>query len=44
LNKLKLVGVIFWSKYGVFPDIDSEIRTVVGKPIELPKLENPSDE
>lgn len=44
LNKLKLVGVIFWSKYGMFPDIESEIRTVVGKPIELPKLENPTDE
>lgn len=22
LNKLKMIGVVFWSKYGIFPDMD----------------------
>ena len=33
LNKLKLVGVFFWSRMGIFPEFNTKINTVVGKGI-----------
>ncbi|KAL4445170.1 hypothetical protein ABPG74_021983 [Tetrahymena malaccensis] len=44
LNKFKLVGVIFWSKLGMLPEFNHEIHTVVGKPMDLPHIENPSQD
>lgn len=42
LNKIKLPGVAFWSKYGLLPDPNKELITVVGRPIQLPELKKPS--
>jgi len=43
-NKHKLPGVIFFGKYGILPNDDAELVIVVGKPLELPKIENPTSE
>jgi len=44
LNKLKIPGVLFWSKYGPLPDPNHDVITVVGKPLQLPTLEKPTPE
>ncbi len=44
LNKLKIPGTWFISKIGFMPHYDLDITIVVGKRIDLPKIENPSDE
>jgi len=44
LNKIKLPGVVYWSKYWFLPDPDHEVYTVVGKPIKLPELKKPTHE
>jgi len=44
LNKFKLPGTIFFSKYLVYPETNIELFTAVGKPIKLPKIEKPSVE
>jgi len=44
LNKLKLVGVIFWSRLGFLPECHSKINTVCGKGIVLPHILEPSDQ
>jgi 2-acylglycerol O-acyltransferase 2 len=36
--------VIFWSKWGPLPDPDTELNIVIGKPMELPLIESPTDE
>lgn len=43
LNKLKLVGVIFWSRFGLIPEPYSKINTVVGKSIKMPQMDHPTD-
>ncbi len=44
LNKLKIPGTLFYGKYGWLPRTDLELITVIGKGIELPVIENPSNE
>jgi len=44
LNKLKIPGTLFYGKYGWLPRTDVELITVIGKGIELPVIENPSNE
>ena len=43
LNKLKIPGTWFISKLGLMPHYNLDIAIVVGKRIDLPKIENPSD-
>ena len=38
MNNYKIPSVIFYSKYGLLPNKDLEIITVVGKAINLPTL------
>ena len=38
LNKLKIVGVIFWSRFGLIPEYKNEVHTVVGKGLQLPEI------
>ena len=44
LNKLKLVGVIFWSRFGIIPECKNEVHTVVGKGIQMPEIAEPTDQ
>lgn len=41
---LVMPGVIFWSRVGFLPEYDIALHAVVGKPLELPHLPNPSEE
>lgn len=41
LNKLKLPGVLFASWYGYIPNKNINIKIVVGKKIEIQKIEKP---
>lgn len=43
LNKLKLVGVIFWSRLGLMPECRAKINSVVGKPIVPVQNDNPTE-
>jgi 2-acylglycerol O-acyltransferase 2 len=45
-SKIKLApGTLFYSKFlMVYPDPDQEIITIIGKPIELPQIQNPIQE
>lgn len=42
LNKYKIPTTFFVGKYFFMPDNDANINVVVGKPLDLPKLESPS--
>lgn len=42
LNKLKLPAALFWGRFGLLPDYDLDIYTVIGKPIEMPVIEKPT--
>lgn len=44
LNKLKLPAVLFYSKYLLFPNNDIDIEVHIGSKIQLPLIENPSEE
>jgi len=44
LNKFKILGTIYWSRFGPFPEPRTSLHTVCGKGIILPKIENPSEE
>ena len=44
LNKIKMPGVLHYSAFGVLPDPNAEIITIVGKPIVLPHVEKPTHE
>lgn len=44
LNKLKLPGVVYWSKYGLLPDPNNEVITIVGRPIKFPEVKKPTHE
>jgi len=44
LNKFKIPGTIFFSKYLVFPNCEIDLFTVIGKPLELPRIEHPTKE
>jgi len=44
LNKLKIVGVIFWSRFGLIPEYKNEVHTVVGKGLQLPEISEPTDQ
>ena len=44
LNKFKLPGAMFYSKYIYLPDPNVEITVVVGKPMKLPKIVEPKPE
>lgn len=44
LNKFKLPGIIFYSKYLIFPNYNIDLTTVIGKPIDLPKILKPTTE
>ena len=44
LNKLKLVGVIFWSRFGIFPESRTKINSVVGKAIVPVQNDNPTEQ
>lgn len=36
LNKLKIIGILFWSRFGFMPESKAEIHSVVGKGIQMP--------
>ncbi|KAL4476155.1 hypothetical protein ABPG74_009888 [Tetrahymena malaccensis] len=45
LNKIKMVGVFFWSRFGfIIPEWKVKINTVVGKGLKFPQSDNPSKE
>lgn len=44
LNSFKIPAVIFWGKYGLFPNPNLKLYTVIGKKIELPFIKEPSKE
>jgi hypothetical protein len=44
LTKLKIPGCIFIGKYLIYPKDDLDLLTVIGKPLVLPKIDNPSKE
>lgn len=45
LNKFKLPAVLFGTKYFfIYPNTHAKIYTVIGKKIELPKIEHPTNE
>lgn len=44
LNKFKIPGVVFIGKFFFLPNPDVDMVVVVGKPLELPHIENPTKE
>jgi len=44
LNKFKIPGTICYSKYGMLPNPHVELITYIGKGIELPTIEKPTQE
>jgi hypothetical protein len=42
LNKYKIPTTLFIGKYLMLPDNDIDINVVVGKPVQLPTVKNPS--
>lgn len=42
LNKYKIPGAVFFSKYGMIPDRNVDIAIVTGKSIQLPKIASPT--
>jgi hypothetical protein len=44
LNKLKFPGCFFIGKYIFFPRDDVDLCTVIGKPLDLPIIQNPTKE
>lgn len=44
LNKFKLPGVFFFGRYLIFPRIDIDVCACIGKAIQFPKIENPSQD
>jgi hypothetical protein len=42
LNKFKIPGCFFYGKYLVLPRTDIKLYTVVGTPLQLPKIEKPT--
>ncbi|KAL4497059.1 hypothetical protein ABPG72_002215 [Tetrahymena utriculariae] len=42
MNKVKLVGLIFWSRLGLLPEPRLKVNTVVGKAIKLPQIAEPT--
>jgi len=43
LNKMKLPGFFFLSKYGAVPDRNIDTSIVIGKAMILPTIENPTE-
>jgi len=41
---LKIPGVIFFSKFLFFPNYDLDLFSVIGKPIVLPQISEPTNE
>lgn len=44
MNKFKIPGLLFWSKYIIYPYADIELHYVFGKSIQFPTIENPTKE
>lgn len=44
LNKLKFPGTVFFSKYFIMPNPNVEIYIVIGKPIDFPTINEPSQD
>jgi hypothetical protein len=44
LNKFKIPSVVHWTKYGIVPDPHHDLYTVVGRPLQLPTIPNPTQE
>ena len=44
LNRLKFVGVFFWSRFGILPECRSKINSVVAKPITPIQNDVPTEE
>ena len=42
LNKFKIPGVVFIGKFLFLPNPDLDMYVVIGKPLELPHIENPT--
>jgi len=42
LNKFKIPGVVFVGKFFFLPNPDLDMYVVIGKPLELPHIENPT--
>jgi len=43
-NKLKIPGVIFYSKFLFFPNYDLDLFVVIGKSIQLPQISEPTND
>ena len=44
LNKFKIPGCFFVGKFFFYPRTDVDLCTVIGKPLELPVITNPTKE
>lgn len=44
LNKFKIPGVVFVGKFFFLPNPDLNLYVVIGKPVQLPHIENPTKE
>lgn len=44
LAKLKMPSVLFGSKFGIVPDYNVSMHSVVGKGIQCPQIEKPTKE
>jgi hypothetical protein len=44
LNKFNIPGTLFIGKYLFLPDNDIDFTVVIGKPLVLPQIENPTDD
>jgi len=44
LNQFKIPSAIFLAKYGLWPRTDLDLLIVVGKGIDIPKIENADHE
>ncbi len=44
LNRFNIPGTIFVGKFWFLPDNNIDITVVIGKPINLPHIENPTED
>jgi 2-acylglycerol O-acyltransferase 2 len=44
LNKFNIPATVFYGKYGLLPDDDIDVRVVVGEPLQMPTIPEPTAE
>jgi hypothetical protein len=42
LASIKIPAILPYSRFGVFPNFDVDITVIVGKPIQVPKIDHPT--